>query len=261
MGKKFDNGMTYKYIPVKNMNFSDLNPRQVGHKQCSSEEMDFQYGEAFVLIHYVSKGKGVLYKNHFSYEVKAGEAFIILPGEKASYQADKDDPWYYHWVAFDGKLAKEFFTLLPVFPAPGDIFFKMEISEEMPVMREYHLAARLFELYAVLFAPETLPNSHVRAAKKIISGRYGRSDLKISDIAEELNLDRKYLSTLFKKETGQTLQECLISTRIGRAKELFEMGYSVAMAAEKSGYNDISTFNRMFKKYVGMSPGQYKKTL
>ncbi|MBQ8207218.1 MAG: AraC family transcriptional regulator [Clostridia bacterium] len=261
MGKKFDNGLNYKYIPVRNQHFLDLNPRQVGHKQCSMGEMDFQYGEVFTLIHYVSKGSGVLYKNHFSYKVKAGEAFIILPGEKASYQADKNDPWFYHWVAFDGKLSESFSSLPPVFSAPGDIFIKMEKSEEMPIMREYYLAARLFELYAALFSTEKLPNNHVRAAKKLISGRYGNSDLKISDIAEELSLDRKYLSTLFKKETGQTLQECLIITRIESAKELFEMGYGVAQAAESSGYKDISTFNRMFKKHVGMSPGQYKKTL
>ena len=253
--------MSYKYISIKNRHFFDINPRQVGHKQCMPSEMDFQHGLDFTLIHYVAKGKGVLYKNHFSYEVNEGEAFIILPGEKASYQADKNNPFFYYWIGFDGTLSKKFHTLPAVFSAPGDIFTKLESLENNVTVREFHLAARIFDLYAALFSETKIMNAHVRNAEKILCETFAVKDLRFEQIAAKLGLERKYLSTLYKKETGITMQERLQNIRIEYAKELLKLGTSVADTADNCGYEFVDNFSKMFKKKTGITPQQYKNNI
>ena len=80
----------------------------------------------------------------------------------------------------------------------------------------------------------------------------------IAPIAERLNLDRRYLSRIFKQQTGQTVQEYLISTRIEEATRLLKQGMSVEESAHLCGYEDVFNFSKAFKKRMGVNPLQIK---
>jgi len=67
---------------------------------------------------------------------------------------------------------------------------------------EYLAASVLFRLYAHFFKQEGSGNRHVLRAQEIIRSRF-MQPIKIEDIAHKLHLDRRYLSWLFKKETGE----------------------------------------------------------
>lgn len=87
----------------------------------------------------------------------------------------------------------------------------------------------------------------------------------IKDCLKKLPLNYDYVRKLFKKETGVTPQEFLLKERMTLAMQLISSGisnrfssYSVSQIAEACGYSEPLYFSRVFKKYFGVSPSEYK---
>jgi YesN/AraC family two-component response regulator len=88
-----------------------------------------------------------------------------------------------------------------------------------------------------------------------------QKDLSLTDLAEHFNLSSSYVSTIFKEKTGENFKEYLNMYRIKAAKEILaNSDVKISEVATMVGFNNVNTFIRIFKKYVGLSPGQYEKT-
>lgn len=245
--------MAYKDILLTNRKLQDLNPLIAGEETCAP---GYSFGPAvrkYTLIHYVLRGKGILYARGGVHSVQAGQAFVILPGEVTTYTADPDDPWYYRWIGFDGTLSGSFSQLPPVLTLPEMFFGRMMHLATQPSSAEYLLVAELYCLYAHLFADSQDGNIHVRRVENYIRSNY-MNPIRVERIAAELNLDRRYLSRLFKEKTGVSIQEYLIGVRLEEAERLLRQGCSVKEAAHLTGYEDVSNFSKMFKKRTGKTP-------
>lgn len=241
---------------LTNRGLNDLNPIIVGEEMCAPGHSFGPAVRKYTLIHYVVRGKGTLYARGQAFPVGAGQAFLILPGETTTYTADSDDPWYYRWIGFNGVLASRFSELPPVFSVPEGIFpGNQYISKSLP---EYQLAGVLFQLYTALFSQSTNRHGHVRRVENYIQSAY-MHPLKVEDIARQLNLDRRYLSRLFKQETGESIQDYLVRIRLQEAAQCLVRGSSVQEAAALCGYEDVSNFSRMFKRRYGISPTHWKQ--
>ncbi|MNC57806.1 Multiple antibiotic resistance protein MarA [compost metagenome] len=83
--------------------------------------------------------------------------------------------------------------------------------------------------------------------------------LSLEGIAEELSVDKYYLSHLFKQQTGGTLYRYVLLKKITLAKQLLTAGNSVSDTCYLSGFNDYANFIRTFKNFTGHTPGQYGK--
>ena len=73
-----------------------------GYEKCESGHF---WGPAVrnqYLLHYVISGCGTYVVGGETYTLHAGSCFLIRPGERTLYTADRKDPWEYMWVAFDG---------------------------------------------------------------------------------------------------------------------------------------------------------------
>ena len=82
----------------------------------------------------------------------------------------------------------------------------------------------------------------------------------IEDIAEQLNVNRSYLSIRFKKETGMTLTDYIIQQKIFEAQRLIQnTDRSLLQISNYLDFSSQSYFQTQFKKYTGMTPAQYKK--
>ena len=80
------------------------------------------------------------------------------------------------------------------------------------------------------------------------------------DIAQAVSLNPVYLNKLFKLSTGKTISEYLNSYRIDASKPmLLEEGATVAAVSSQLGYNDVRSFIRFFKKFTGITPGDYRQ--
>ena len=242
----------------KNNHFQDLNPLSAGEQACAPGYCFGPHVRKFTLIHYVLSGKGTFYTRGNSYIVEAGQAFLILPGEVTTYIADEQDPWHYQWITFDGDLSKDFVQLPPVFPVQEDIFRRAFIRSNNDDLSAYHFAAILFLLYDSLFSVKTNSNQHVSKVENYIQINF-MHPIRVKDIATQLNLDRCYLSRLFKEKTGRSIQEHLMQVRLDEAYNYLQKGYSVSDTAAFCGYESVTNFSRMFKKFHGVSPAKIKQ--
>ncbi len=244
-------------VVLINRHFRDLNPLSVGEEYCASGH---RFGPAvrnYTLIHFVLKGQGTFIRENRSYAVHAGEAFVIRPEEVTTYMADESDPWYYQWVGFDGELSARFAQLPPVLTYSKNWTEDMLSASENDGMLEYRIAALLFGMCTEFFAVQKPQNHYVRRVKNYIDTLY-MQPLRVEEIADKMNLDRRYLSRLFKTKTGETIQEYLIRVRIEEAKRRLSAGASVAEAAQLSGYEDICNFSKMFKRITGVTPKNWR---
>ena len=82
--------------------------------------------------------------------------------------------------------------------------------------------------------------------------------LNVSSIADELNVSVVHLSRAFKKTEGIFLSDHINLVRIANAKKLILANETLSATADLSGFGSFRTFMRVFKKYEGVTPGQYK---
>ncbi|MDF2960927.1 MAG: hypothetical protein K0S39_2662 [Paenibacillus sp.] len=85
-------------------------------------------------------------------------------------------------------------------------------------------------------------------------------DLSLDHLEKEFFINKFYLIKLFKKYTGSTIHEYIIYKRISLAKKYLSGGNNVTEACMKSGFNDYSSFLRMFKKRIGVTPREYVRS-
>ncbi len=84
--------------------------------------------------------------------------------------------------------------------------------------------------------------------------------ITIDDVALYAGISRSYLSTVFKKERGETITEYINRIRVEKSRELLKNpSLSLAEIADMAGYNDQSYFTKVFTKATGVSPGKYRK--
>lgn len=89
-----------------------------------------------------------------------------------------------------------------------------------------------------------------------------QNEINLVDIARKHYIDRYYLSHQFKNVTGFSFKEYLILQRIAKAKELIcHSTENITEIALSSGFNNINHFIRIFKKYEGITPYQYRKRM
>ena len=100
---------------------------------------------------------------------------------------------------------------------------------------------------------------YVTEIKKYIQANYIQP-IKISDIADKLNINRSHLYRIFKAEMGIGVEDYIISIRINHAKSLLkDTELSVNTIATLVGYKNYTTFFKMFKQTVGITPLEYRK--
>ena len=242
---------------LKNRHFTDLNPILFGEEECAPGHSFGPRTRDYTLIHFVTKGHGTYIVNGTKYRVGPGEAFIICPDVITTYCADSKDPWQYYWVGFDGNLSKIFSELPPV------VQYKTNWAKEITNLEhdwstiEYHVASKLFLMYSEWFSDRKEKNDYIRSVEDYVRAKYVEH-VSVEDIAERLNLDRRYLTRIFKQNTGKSIQEYIIGVRMEKAQKLLMKGSTVAESARLCGYDDVCNFSKMFKKHAGISPGKWR---
>lgn len=230
------------------------------------------------IIHIVTKGKGRYQLDNESYEVTVGQGFIIPPDTRTFYQADKEDPWSYYWIGFEGDLAGFYLDALgcsghhPVFQTENmeriiEIIEESFLWDQESLFAELMLSARLYEFLALCKQTSENPvakdqprNPHIREAIAYIRSYYA-TPMTVQSLAEALRLNRSYLSSIFKQEMGVTLQQYLTDHRLTRAAELLGLNnFSIDEIAEFSGYRDTLVFSKAFKRKYAVTPTAYRKT-
>lgn len=87
------------------------------------------------------------------------------------------------------------------------------------------------------------------------------ADLSLSALASMQNVSASYLSSLFRQETGQTITDYVNRKRVELAMHLLETtNLQVQTIAQHCGILDVHYFSRVFKKYTGKTPKEYRSS-
>ena len=139
--------------------------------------------------------------------------------------------------------------------------FLMSAAHEYTVVSMLMYLMRLYEKMIRNETVTTMKNEMIDDLVKYITSNFG-SDLSLDYLAEYVHLSPEYLSRYFKKCTGVNLSEFIAGTRIEKAKyRLRTSNCSINDVCEYCGYRSISNFQKAFKKAVGMSAGEYRKSV
>ena len=226
------------------------------------------YGPAvrpYYLLHLIEKGEGYIERNGVKTHLSAGHAFLIKPDEVTLYCADEKNPWEYVWIAFDGSFSKSLIErttdkLCMEYQKSGLLALKHAMGGgNLDYLSCLHL---LFEvLNAIKTTPKTQETDEIAAAMQHLENNYFRP-IDVHTLATQFGFSRAYFSTLFVKRTGETPYDYLTKIRIERAKEYLRQGrHSVEEIAYSVGFTSLQRFSEAFKKRVGLSPLQYRKSI
>jgi two-component system response regulator YesN len=103
-------------------------------------------------------------------------------------------------------------------------------------------------------------NPTIFMIRDYISKHYSDYSLSIKDISDHVHLSSSYLCTVFKTETGKTLNQYITEFRIEKAKQLLnDPRNKITDISSRVGYSDGNYFGKSFKKEVGLSPSEYRE--
>ena len=140
--------------------------------------------------------------------------------------------------------------------SPFDVVLQCETIDELKNQLEL--------IISNIFAktnPLNKNNSLIKLAINFITENYSK-DITLESIAREIHLTPGYISQLFKQETGINFLEFLHKYRVEKSKELlknkFLKNYEIAYMV---GYTNEKHFSKIFKKYTGLTPSQYRASV
>lgn len=100
-----------------------------------------------------------------------------------------------------------------------------------------------------------IAKSVVRYIQKNISKK-----ISVKDMAEALQLNRSYLCERFKLDTGTTISDFTMKTKIDEAKRMLKLSnLTIAQISDYLAFSSQSYFQTVFKKFEGCTPKEYRK--
>lgn len=256
----------------------ELNIYYCGREQCAPDHFWGPAIRPHYLLHVILKGTGKFSCRRQTWQLGAGDAFLIHPQESHYYQADHEDPWEYVWVGFDGRAAE---SLLEQTALKDALVYRRSPSDpENPDCRQalldlneafqgtdrnvLELTARLLLVFSrmpAVPAPSgfSREEQYYRTAVEYIRNNYSY-DVKIQDIAGFVGIDRTYLYKIFMQAAGVSPKQYLLTYRVRCASTLLQtQRYTITETAYSCGFRDAAAFCTTFRQHMGMTPMQYKK--
>ncbi|QJD87455.1 helix-turn-helix domain-containing protein [Cohnella herbarum] len=139
----------------------------------------------------------------------------------------------------------------------GRLLEKDSVTRSMKELRAW--AEQALEQFAKALHSGQEDLSLIDKAKRYI-GEHLTEEVSREQIADHVYLNPGYLSRLFKKETGESLSDYILRERMEMAKNaLTYTDEPISKVARSLGYNSLSYFGKMFKRFYQMSPQDYRK--
>lgn len=135
----------------------------------------------------------------------------------------------------------------------------------MALLEILQLMAASSEVEALKAEPIANEETHKEQARlqqihRMVEDRFPLR-IETADVASALHITTAAFCRYMQRQTGATFTDYVNKYRINQAKKLLLMGCNVTEACYESGFENLSHFNRTFKKFAGVNPGEFKKAL
>ncbi len=251
---------------------------------------------SYMEIIYIKKGKGYVNVNFQSHYVEGGDIIMVLPGEIHGISQYENQTMEYENIIFSiemlmskyaDALDNEFFVpllshklCLPTLIC-DDAPFYHELSECLnradrickTFSKGYQLAIKsyLTEFFYILYAQASDSENQKKAAvserdldriKEILGyiQNHYKETITIDEISSACGLSASHFMRFFKNSMGTSFINYLNDYRLNVASRmLLSSEDSILVIATDCGFDNLSYFNRLFKKKYGQTPSIYRK--
>lgn len=242
---------------------------------------------------YIKKGTGTIIVDFKTYMVSAGTIVLIIPGQLHSIEQYEDEAMEYENIIFHPNILiskktdtcnTDFLTPMlsgelsvPLFYTTGFPYYKEiaacvdandEISRTKPIGYQLFIKSQLLMLFYLLankcLLGERLKKDYKSLEKmklilKYVENHY-MDKITIEDIAAEVHLSQSHFMKYFKHTMGTSFIDYLNEYRLTMASRLLiSSESSILDIAAEVGFENLSYFNRTFKKRFDMTPSAYRK--
>lgn len=244
--------------------------------------IDRPHGMNGYIINLTIKGKGQLFEGEDAFTCEPGD-LLMFPPDAVHYYGRAPDctDWYHRWVYFrpraywkdwlawpeqrnrvgflrlaNRSLLTEFerlFTEIDMTHKSGQIF-----AEELAINLLERLLLRCVQ--ETSDAPGRVLDPRILEACQYLSDNLAQ-EIRLEDLAEHVCLSPSRLAHLFREQIGVNMLRWREDQRIIRAKQLLQTSVlQVSVIARMVGYDDQLYFSRVFRKRVGTSPTDYRRS-
>ena len=225
------------------------------------------------LILFVRKGQmDVLYQKE-AYQMRSGDILLInCRYPHAYYGHDGLEFVYLHFEGGNSQILTDYLLEMnggPIFSYDCNLAIGIEMYETVTknksgrlqnLMENHFWLHSLLHRLSAAITPPVENGTPVDIAISYILDHVGE-DISLDLLAEKTSFNKYYLSHIFKKQTGYSIAEYILSTRIQKAEQLLlHSNRSIEDIAYEVGYSHASSFINIFKNRVGFSPKQYRKS-
>ena len=260
----------WKYYDDKN----PLNVMVIGKTTCENEPYRVERDNSRIYaIEYMAKGRETLEINGKSYSPSENDAILLKKYSRHTYFAPKGERLEKVWVVFDGPLAESLIAAyLPedeyCFP---DCDLRPFFDEIFEIDRRYGgdygtmtdaLSVVLLKIFIhIKNRFSELDRDPALAIRQFLDANIEKA-LTMDDLCDRFNYSKNHLINLFSSKYGTTPYRYFTEKKMNVAKlYLANTRYPIGAIADLLAFSDQNYFSSEFKKRMGMSPSQYRKSL
>lgn len=249
-------------------------------------------------IIYIKKGSGIVQVDFEVFEAEAGDIFFVMPGHLHGMRDRQKIRMEYENIIFDMSFlggdsvdlcSQKYLQplqkgqlLLPVHigkshPLYPQISSCLDASDQLCALRpkgyELGVKGQLLLLLSALmpdalqikaertYSPEDRDMQKLKKVLSIIEQDYSQK-LSVQDMACQCGYSASHFMRWFKEATGSGFSAYLIEYRLGKAAQLLRStDETVLEIAQQTGFDNLSNFNRLFRKRFDMTPGQFRRRI
>ena len=162
-------------------------------------------------------------------------------------------------VAFTPETIEKVYPLLNSLSSTKDKFYS--VINFLTLLYELSLADDTRELASSSFAKVDVDSESRRILKvKEYINKHYTEEIRLADLADLVGMSTTSFSRFFKLRSGKTLSDYVVEMRLGVAsRQLVDTTNSVSEICYDCGFNTLSNFNRLFRKYKGCSPTEFRE--
>lgn len=228
-------------------------------------------------VNYISEGQGLLENDQGSFQVKPGTVMIIRPGVWHRYRPEPKTGWHEHYVGFDGEIARHLLQQFVYSDKPAlircgyreelvDTYLKLYalVQQETPGFQQVcsGLVIKLLGYIVAFKKQQDFTGKHIeQVIQKIRFHMHENVEDRIDlpRMAGDHHIGYSYFRKMFKKYTGVSPHQYLLSLKILRARELLlSSDKSIKQISYHLGFSSIYYFSRFFKDKVGVNPSELR---
>ncbi len=242
--------------------------------------IDRPQGMKGYILNLTVRGEGIINNRGSHYLCRPGDMLLFPPGEIHHYgRAPRSERWHHQWVYFRPRAYWQEWLNWPVLFARTGFFrpdetqqgrfaqlFQQMIdagrdaghySELLAINLLEQLLLRRIEVINASLKPPL--DSRVSDACHFISDHLADRSVNIASVAQHVCLSPSRLSHLFRQQLGVSVLTWREDQRINQAKLLLSTTcMPIASVGNIVGYEDQFYFSRVFRKYTGVSPSQFR---